>query len=411
MIPRHAARLLLAAGLALGVSVPRGAHAQDPETVEMARQRFREGVQFYDQREYDKARLSFRQAYALKPHPAVLLNLAQSELRSGHPDDAATHFSEYLHNNTVSDTDKQETELGFAAAKSKVAEVTVVVDTPGAQLTVDGADRGTAPLTSPLYLMPGTHSFDATMTDRHATKSVTTSAGQTTSVNLNLRPPSTAPVPAEHTELQETPEAAPAEEKPAPPPEEQAASEEAAPEPTPENHRPPFFKWLGQHPVAIGGVAVGALGIGGSVTFGLLSNRSYSVANQDKTNLKNYWYGTPAMAGDVNAFANDANYNPQSNGPCSLPSDGARILPGPRVSAYQETCKDFQDHANSGDTEKTLAIVSGIVGGAAIIGTVVYYFVDSGSEKTAAVPGKTFEARLMPWAAPGSSGLDVVGQF
>src|SRR4051812_3966873 len=96
MIPRHAARFLCTVGLAFSLFSPGKARAQDDATVEMARQRFREGVQFYDQRQYEKARLAFLQAYALKPHPSVLLNLAQSELRAGKPDDAASHFSEYL---------------------------------------------------------------------------------------------------------------------------------------------------------------------------------------------------------------------------------------------------------------------------------------------------------------------------
>src|SRR5689334_25435561 len=96
---RFAVRLLCAAAVALVLSGPRHARADDDVT-EMARQRFREGVQFYDQRQYEKARLAFLQSYAIKPHPATLLNLAQSELRANRPDDAANHFSEYLRTNT-----------------------------------------------------------------------------------------------------------------------------------------------------------------------------------------------------------------------------------------------------------------------------------------------------------------------
>ena len=50
----------------------------DGETL-VARQRFEEGVKHYDAKEYDKARLAFLQAYLLKAHPAVLLNLAPSD--------------------------------------------------------------------------------------------------------------------------------------------------------------------------------------------------------------------------------------------------------------------------------------------------------------------------------------------
>ena len=69
------------------------AHAQDEDAVtDMARRRFQEGVKFFDQKRYDEARAAFLQAYALKHHPAVLLNLAQSEIRSGHPVEGLATF-------------------------------------------------------------------------------------------------------------------------------------------------------------------------------------------------------------------------------------------------------------------------------------------------------------------------------
>src|SRR5713101_3208360 len=89
------ATLMLAAA-SVAVAVPR-AHAQDKDAVvEMARRRFQEGVKYFDQKRYEEARAAFLQAYALKRHPAVLLNLAQCELRSGHNLEAARHFAAYL---------------------------------------------------------------------------------------------------------------------------------------------------------------------------------------------------------------------------------------------------------------------------------------------------------------------------
>src|SRR5690349_6875854 len=77
--------------------VPSQALAQEDATIEAARERFKEGVTYFDNKEFERARLAFVQAYALKPHPALLLNLAQSELRSpGHEAEAATHFARYL---------------------------------------------------------------------------------------------------------------------------------------------------------------------------------------------------------------------------------------------------------------------------------------------------------------------------
>ena len=88
--------LLIALACSPVIALPRLAAAQEDATIEAARERFREGVTYFDNREFERARLAFVQAYALKPHPAVLLNLAQSELRSGHEAEAATHFARYL---------------------------------------------------------------------------------------------------------------------------------------------------------------------------------------------------------------------------------------------------------------------------------------------------------------------------
>src|SRR4249920_3258530 len=87
--------VLLGASSALAAP-PARPSADEDTTVAIARERFKEGVAFFDQKQYDKARVAFLQAYALKKHPAVLLNLAQSELRCNHEADAAKHFSAYL---------------------------------------------------------------------------------------------------------------------------------------------------------------------------------------------------------------------------------------------------------------------------------------------------------------------------
>ncbi|MFO0672060.1 MAG: hypothetical protein U0235_20950 [Polyangiaceae bacterium] len=76
---------------------PRAAFAQtDDATTKAARARFQEGVSLYDKGQYEAARAAFLQAYALRKHPAVLLNLAQSSLRSGRPLEASKYFQQYL---------------------------------------------------------------------------------------------------------------------------------------------------------------------------------------------------------------------------------------------------------------------------------------------------------------------------
>src|SRR5690242_2410039 len=85
------------------LGAPRLARAQsssDDETTKAARARFQEGVDYYDKGQYDKARAAFLQAYALRKHPAVLLNLAQSCLKSGHSLEAVHDFQQFLREST-----------------------------------------------------------------------------------------------------------------------------------------------------------------------------------------------------------------------------------------------------------------------------------------------------------------------
>jgi hypothetical protein len=97
---------------------PAGARADADDTLTAeARVRFNEGVRLYDRRQYEAARAAFVQAYALKKHPDVLLNLAWSNLRAGHADEAQLEFEEYLRDNKG--TKRAEAERGLGEARSK----------------------------------------------------------------------------------------------------------------------------------------------------------------------------------------------------------------------------------------------------------------------------------------------------
>jgi tetratricopeptide (TPR) repeat protein len=393
------------------LSTSRLAAAADDDVTEMARQRFREGVQFFDQRQYEKARLAFLQSYAIKPHPATLLNLGQSELRAGHPDDAAGHFSEYLRTNTsANESEKQEAELGFTAAKAKVGEITVAVDASGAQVSVDGQEKGMSPLPGPLYMSPGTHALEARMNDRNVTKNVTVAAGQAVSVNLSFRAAAAAAAPPAGG-------SAPPEGAAAPPPGEEGAEPgPAAPEPEhaeiSTSGRKPFFKWLFSKPgpIVLAGVGVG--GLGASLITALASKNSYDNAQS----LQNQILGQRD-----DDFAAGLFQNPQGPAkaedvlPCNLTPAEQQAVQGrnpDRLNEYSKACTQYQDNVNSGDTLKTVAIVTGIVGGAALVGTVVYYFVDSKQTEEASRGPRPW-ARVTPWGLPGSNsgGIAIVGQF
>lgn len=380
------------------------ARAQDDATVEMARQRFREGVQFYDQHQYEKARLAFLQAYTLKAHPAILLNLAQSELRSGHPEDAATHFTTFIAANSGSDAERQDAQNGLATAKGKVGEVTVSTDVQGAQISVDGQDKGQSPLGASVFVTPGTHTFEARSGDHHASKTIATSAGQSASVSLGLRP--SAPVAAAAGEATESAE--PTDESTAEAPQEKAEPTPEPAEPAPERReRKAFFRWVGETPVAWVGAGLTVGGLAGGVIFGLTAKHDYDAANSVEAqtlSVRDSDFKAGALASADSA-------------PCNLSTADIALLKshklGGRVQDDATACKVYGDDVKLGDQAKTAATIFGVVGGVALVGTIVYYFLDPNAQEpvSSSDHAAASKAHFMPVLSPSLAGVIAVGQF
>ncbi len=152
--------------------------AEDP-TTEAARARFKEGVGFYDKGQFEQARASFLQAYALKKHPAVLLNLAWSSLKSGHVLEAEHFFKQFL-NESKDITDKQRADAndGLNQTHAKLGRIDVAA-AAGTEVTVDGEKAGTTPLSDPILVEPGAHTVKFKGADAATdTDSVTVLAGE-----------------------------------------------------------------------------------------------------------------------------------------------------------------------------------------------------------------------------------------
>ena len=372
---------------------PAHALAQDDVTLTMARERFKEGVGYFDKKDFAKARVAFLQAYALKKHPAVLLNLAQSELRSGHEADAAKHFAQYLREHKdATDAERQGADAGLTAAKALVAEVALEVDASGAEIYVDGDLEGQAPLPGPVYLTPGAHQLQARKDGKTTSSDVNAVAGQTTSLRLSLaRTASPAPVAAGTPGSGESP---PHEDGAPPPPEEPATSRQG------------FFPWLTHTPGAMIGVGLTGAGLLGGGAFALSSKLSYDAAD--------------SVAGQISDEAKkdgkvDKNGMPTSSGACTNPE---AWLPATtprrpdRVQQYKSSCDKYTSNVKSGDTFKTLAIVSFAVAGAAAVGTIIYYVADSKqTESSAAARSRKRRVMVLPIYQPGFAGGLISGSF
>ncbi len=375
--------------------VPAPAHAQDDVTLSMARERFKEGVAFFDKKDFAKARVAFLQAYALKKHPAVLLNLAQSELRSAHEADAAKHFAQYLREHReASDSERQGAETGLTAAKALVGEVALAVDANGAEVYVDGDLEGQAPLPGVLYLTPGAHQIQARKDGKTVSGDVNAAAGQSTSLSLSIArgPKPAAPLAGGAAAAQ-------------------TSSEEVPPAEEPSSPRQGFLPWLTHTPGAMIGVGLTGAGVIGGGAFAFGAKSSYDAAD--------------SVASEISKEAKEVDLkNNDKVGACSNPENWLlNYTDSPRkevyavaanrkerASQYKKNCDKYSSNVKSGDTFKTLAIVSFAVAGAAAVGTIVYYFVDSKEADDTASANKR-RIVVLPIYESGFAGGLVSGSF
>jgi hypothetical protein len=391
--PLGLCRLALLAGVLLAAGLlARPGQAQTDGETEVARQRFREGVAHYDRQDYEKARLAFLQAYLLKPHPAVLLNLAQSELRAGRHAEAAENFAKYIQGSPTAPA-MDHAKAGFEEARQRVTELNVQVNATGAAVSLDGADVGRSPLPRVLYLMPGRHSIVARKGTASAEKVLDAVAGRREYVTLELREGYTPTPLVGGTEPAST----------------AAASGTVGAETgTDSGQRQGFFDWLGSSPAAVATISVAGLALGTSAVLAGFANNRYSAANDAKSQIM------AALERDVNRNWVDPDSTPC--GASGIAGGNATFGPGlttperqeDLTAQYRNACDVFTDRSDSGDRLKTLSLVSLGVGAFATIGTIVWYFSDSGSSGDSASSGdasKPRQASLTPLLSPDTQGL------
>jgi hypothetical protein len=384
---------LVTSAWTLGVCLllAQAAHAQgqdDPTATAAARERFKEGVAYFDQKQYEKARAAFVQAYALKKHPAVLLNLAQSELRSNHERDAAKHFAIYLREATdASAPEREAAQSGLAAAKQVVAEIQISADA-GGEVFVDGNSEGIAPLPGPIYLDAGTHTIELRKGDRTTSQSISVKAGDSKQAKLVLSAERATATPAGSG-------SAPSDAAPSTEPTGEPV------EPAPARRRESFMHWVTTKPAGVipaSATVLFGLGAGG---FAIASNAAYTDADDVGAQIE-------AEAGKDSA---------STRGICNNPKQVLRNANYPevnldaRAAQYQDACSQHQESADRGDSFKTFAIVSGIGAGVLAVTTGVLYFVTASDEPSDATQAKAPALWVLPSFAPGSSTLTIGGRF
>ena len=151
--------------VALAAAVP--ARADD---VAEAKARFRKGVDLYRERRWRDAMAEFEAAYRLKPHGTIHFNVAQCRERVEDWPGALRSYHDYLRE--VPDANDRAAvraamrrlEERLAAAGAQL--LLVYTDPPGAQLSIDGKERGKTPLHA--VLAPGKYELVVSL-DGHET--------------------------------------------------------------------------------------------------------------------------------------------------------------------------------------------------------------------------------------------------
>jgi tetratricopeptide (TPR) repeat protein len=390
---RHIAAFCLVPCLLLPLSGG-AARAQSDGETEVARQRFREGVAHYDRQDYEKARLAFLQAYLLKPHPAVLLNLAQSELRAGRHAEAADNFAKYIRQNPTAPA-VEHARTGFEEARQRVTELNVQVNATAASVSVDGTDVGRSPLPNAIYLMPGRHSVVARKGTTSAEKVLDAIAGRREYVTLELSEGYTpAPIlPADGVENTGAMSG--------------ASAPVGAESGGADGGSRGFFEWLGSSPAAVATISVAGLALGTSAVLAGFANNRYAAANDARSQIM------VALQRDVDGGNVSSDTVPcGANGIASGRVDISNLEDpeeSDHIADYANACNLFTDRSDSGDRLKTLSLVSLGVGAFATIGTIVWYFSDSGGRKSDSAtkdgPSDLGRARLTPILSAETQGL------
>lgn len=131
-----------------------------------AAQRFQKGVELFEEGENEAALAEFHWAYNLKPHFAVLYNIAQCYYAIGRHDKALEYFQRYLDEGEGQITQKrmQEVKKAISHLYELMAEVAVSSTPEGAKVLVDGKLIGTTPFPEPVHVPAGPHTLEVALT-------------------------------------------------------------------------------------------------------------------------------------------------------------------------------------------------------------------------------------------------------
>ncbi len=171
------------------------------EGLERADELFREGNRAFAVGDARAAYEAYRGAWSLRKSFDIACNLGRTEAELSLSRDAAEHLDYCLRTYPASsrddlrDANRRFRQL-FAEVRARVAALHIVVRKPGAEITVDGASYGTAPLASDVFVDPGEHRVRARLVAfEPEERVVNVAAGEAIGVSFDLDTPARPEAP------------------------------------------------------------------------------------------------------------------------------------------------------------------------------------------------------------------------
>jgi tetratricopeptide (TPR) repeat protein len=150
---------------------------------ELAKQRFQEAAQAYQEGRYSAAASLFEAADRLAPHASTRYNAATAWEQAGEEARAATGYEAVLALDSLDDSRRataRERLQGLAQRLGKIR----IREPLGALVTVDHVQRAPVPLT--FYLRPGSYELDVAYRGTNSQTSASVLAGEEKELQLNL---------------------------------------------------------------------------------------------------------------------------------------------------------------------------------------------------------------------------------
>jgi hypothetical protein len=186
--------ILLLACAWFAVARPSTARAEDANVMR-ARQLFQHGVEAYDRGVYYDALQAFVDAYQLRPHPAVRVNIANCYEKLDRPAEAIQNFEQFLGSGAGTTKQQEEVVRALEQLRKRVGRLVLHVSPDGSKVVIDDGEPMRAPVGDVVLLKVGRHQLTVSL-DMHETamRVIDVAAASTTELTINLpgldaRPP------------------------------------------------------------------------------------------------------------------------------------------------------------------------------------------------------------------------------